>query len=131
VNREDFEDFQQKRSEPRISASSFDYKRGTLLYGYTCDRDIFHVYLDAGYIHRLIYREERNTLIEVEYDWFTAWDAHRLVPDKRAYPESTDLLMATLLRDAGVDVAYLPFDEKRYARSEGELFHGLTKGDFQ
>lgn len=128
MNHDDFRNLTRKAAEPQISYRSFPRgTSGTLLLGYTCDREEFHVYLKDGYIHRLIYREKAHTIETVEYEWFASWKADRLVPDKRVFPESTDPLMARLLRDAGVDVPYTLFDDSRYDRVCDEKYHALIK----
>jgi hypothetical protein len=133
MNREDFETLNDPPKTAQIHSRSFLSEGGaptrTLLYGYTCGRDTFHVYLKDGLIHRLVYRTAGDEMKIVEYDYFRAWDAYRLVPDKRVYPDSTSLLMARLLRDAGVDVPYLPFDDKRHDYLGDEHLKGLIRED--
>lgn len=133
MNREDFEDLSSPLKATQIHSRSFlsegEAPMRTLLYGYTCGRDTFHVYLKDGLIHRLVYSTAGNEITIVEYDYFRAWDAHRLVPDKRVYPDSTDLLMARLLKDAGIDVPYLPFDDKRHEYLKDEHVKGLIRED--
>jgi hypothetical protein len=47
-----------------------------------------------------------------------------LVPDKRVYPESTDLAFARILTTHGVELPFTTFDEDRYARVMKSPFHG-------
>lgn len=131
----DFQALTQKDGGPMIRARSFIESTpgamGTLLYGYTCqmaDRDSadFHVYLKDGLIHRLLYRERTHEIEVVEYDAYRAWYADRLIPDKRVCPESTTRLMGELLKEAGVEVPYTRFNERRYERLRDERFHALT-----
>lgn len=136
MNREDFETFRRTGNDPMVRAKSFiasmPGRMGTLLYGWQVVMDDkpavnFHVYLKDGLIHRLLWREwgHRNEI--VEYDAFHSWDAARLIPTKRAYPESTNLLLASLLREAGVEIPHTTFDDRRYARVCDETFHALTR----
>lgn len=135
---DDFRALTEGGSVPMIRVGTFlkygQPRMGTLLYGYTCqmrdrDRADFHVYLKDGMIHRLLYREHTHRIEIVEYDAFHAWDAERLVPDKRVYPESTTVLMARLLKEAGVDVAYTRYSTERYDRVRDETFHALIRED--
>lgn len=136
----DFNAFKAEGEAPMIRAKTFLSRghtgMGTLLYGYTCTlfeepSSDFHVYLKGGLIHRLLYRELAHEIEVVEYDAFHAWDAHRLIPDKRVYPECTSVLMARLLRDAGVEVPFTRFDEKRYERLRDETFQALIREEIE
>lgn len=94
----------------------------TLLFGYTADRDSWHVYLKDRQIHRVRYTH-RNVVLG--HDAQEVWDVVRLVPEKRVYPESTDAAFAQMLKRRGVDVPYLPFDEGRYQKVQHMTFHGM------
>lgn len=64
----------------------------TLLYGYTCDRNTWHVYLDEdGFINKLVYNSSGARL---NHDRETAISFAELIPNKRAYPNLTDLEFA-------------------------------------
>lgn len=130
MNREDFAILTQGEPVPQIRAESFSGKPLTLLYGYTCDRATFHVYLKDGLIHRLVYKEGARTVDLVEHEALRSWDPNLLVPDKRVFPESTNILMATLLKDAGVLVPYTRFNEENYERVKDERMHAMTVEDF-
>jgi hypothetical protein len=110
---------------------SYAFREGprmlTLLLGYTCDRSTFHVYLKDSLIHRLVFDEKAQGSVVRSYDYFRAWDALRLVPDKRVYPESTTALMALLLKRSGADVPYLPFDDNRFKRVENFHLHASIR----
>lgn len=74
----------------------------TLLYGYTMERDTFHIYLKDGLLHKAIYGHQ-----EVPPGFFTKYtqdhissnemEASSLVPSKRAYPCRTLFLFASLI----------------------------------
>jgi hypothetical protein len=122
VNREEY--LSLNRLDPGATVVHVDDLTGpdrTLLYGFTVNRDTWHVYLRAGRIHRLVYTARGVVL---DHRAQESWDAVRLVPDKRTYPESTDLGFAQLLKRKGVFVSYLPFDEARYEKVKDNLFHG-------
>lgn len=95
----------------------------TLLYGYTVDRDTWHVYLQDGLIHLLVYTG--NTMLS--HRSAGTWDAEDLVPNKRVYPESTDEAFAWTLHHLWIDVPYLPFNRDREVAALEERFHGKTR----
>ncbi|MBD3004629.1 hypothetical protein [Streptomyces sp. 5-10] len=116
------------KSVPKIRADDFIGADRTLLYGYTCNRNTWHVYLQAGEIHLLVYEDVNKRIIW--HQQHEIWDSQSLVPDKRVYPESTDFQFARMLQHQHVDVQYLPFDQGRHDRVRGLLFHGLcVNGD--
>ncbi|MFB8310284.1 hypothetical protein ACFC5T_17175 [Streptomyces sp. NPDC055961] len=94
----------------------------TLLLGYTCDRDTWHVYVRGAYLHVLVYNHV--TRVVVRYEKHFHWQAADLVPDKRVYPESTDLEFARLLTSHGVDLQFASFDTARFDRLARKPFHG-------
>lgn len=96
----------------------------TLLYGYLCSRHTFHVYMEGGRIHRIVYGAD-----VVEYDAKDVWDAKELVPDKRAYPERTDMSFCEELVKAGVEVTFTAYSEGHF--SPAARFHGLRVQDFR
>lgn len=107
--------------EPQVSAQ--DMAAGgdrTLLYGYTCDRDNFHVYLEEGLIYRLVYRSGAV----VSYQGREKWTIRELVPDKRAYPESTDYTFGLLAATYRIYIPYTAYDRHRAARVKAMQFHG-------
>lgn len=132
---EAYREFQKRGGdEPRISVVEVDPDKGnrTLLFGYTVERDTFHVYLLDGTLHRVIYRggatgREGAVLDHVAGE---SLGVNALYPNKRAYPESTELAFVTLLSTRHeYDVALLPFDAEREARVSGRAFHGLVVDD--
>ncbi len=93
----------------------------TLIYGYNVARQTFHVYLRAGVIHRVTYRDgkllEHKTEAEITYDHFYA-------PEKRAYPERCDFEFCLALTLRGVEIPFTTFDAQG-GNLEGQYF-GLT-----
>lgn len=49
-------DFQLKDNPPIQAEDLFDISDRTLLYGYTCNIDTFHVYVKDKQIHTVLYR---------------------------------------------------------------------------
>ena len=90
----------------------YDLNR-TLLYGYTCERETFHVYLKDKQIYTVIYNVEysngkptpksmRQINVKSNRDY---------VPDKRLYPERCDYHFCKLLKEKGVDLPFTTFSE--------------------
>jgi hypothetical protein len=76
-------------SKPYFSVAVMsDMSPRTLAYGYTCDRDTFHVYLDEqGLINRFLYRFDGTIISHSAQKGFPV---DELVPNKRLYPEACD-----------------------------------------
>lgn len=89
----------------------------TLLWGYDCDRNSWHVYLKDREIHRVVYTYDGNILAS-DADW--SLPVEDLIPNKRLYPEACDAGFCALLRDKGACLPFTTFDDKRPARQ----FHG-------
>lgn len=98
-----------------------DKKPRTLLWGYTCDRSSFHVYIDDDRLHRLIYNHDQETLSYASGSIATT----DLTPNKRLYPEACDFSFCLTLRSKGL---HLPFTTFRGDRKSAD-FYGLKKGD--
>lgn len=75
----------------------------TLLYGYTCDRKTFHVYLKDKEIHTVFYdisyeEKDPNPIKMAEVHVMSNRD---YIPDKRLYPEACDYQFCKLLLASG------------------------------
>lgn len=102
-------------------------KNRTLLYGYTCSRETFHVYLKNNEIHTVMYNNDysgnytkpkdmRELAIKSNYDY---------VPDKRLYPETCDYEFCKLLKEKGINLPFTGFNEERSTQN----FYGFTLED--
>lgn len=81
----------------------------TLIYGYTADRNTFHIYLDAdGMLHRVIYDGDEFLLDHADESRLIPLD---FVPDKRVYPECCDLEFCRMLMHTGVDIPFTGYNE--------------------
>lgn len=68
----------------------------TLVYGYTAERDTFHVWLTAGgLIGRTIYSYEGGVLF---HDVRREWPVEDMIPNKRAYPQYSDYEFARIIK---------------------------------
>lgn len=87
----------------------------TLIYGYTCRKEPFHVYLKDGTIHTVVYQTDyiRGKIrpinmreIEVHYN-------SDYVPDACAYPDLCDRTFSDQLAKAGVKLPFAMYIERR------------------
>lgn len=80
----------EKPTENYVHAEDYPHG-GTLLYGYTSDRETFHVYvhtIDAPEIVRVIYNTYPHIKV-VDVIRGSKISVDMVVPDKRAYPDRT------------------------------------------
>lgn len=132
MDKNEYDDFQRFPKNKLISIGRLgEREERTLLYGYTCDRKSWHVYIKNGQIHLTVALGDKI----LSHSGRHAWRATDLVPDKRAYPESTDHVFALLMKDAGVEITFTAFSENRYRLVHDFQYHGevcpcnLTRGN--
>lgn len=101
------------------AAMLLDQTPRTLVYGYTCERDTFHVYLAEDGIHKVIY--DHHGLIRQHVTEHDQIRASECVPDKRLYPEACDFEFCALLKRRGVTLPFTTWNDSR----RPALFHGL------
>lgn len=95
----------------KIYRPAFSQIRGdrTLLYGYDCDRNTYHVYLKDDLVHLAVYKYGDATVSAI-----TEFEQLRdLVPNKRLYPESCDYEFCKFLKEAGVYLSFTTHNSKR------------------
>ena len=102
-------------------------KDRTLLYGYTCDRKTFHVYLKNMEIHTVTYNVDHsgnkprpNNMTEI-----SVLSNRDFVPNKRLYPEACDYAFCKLLKNANIYLPFTSFNENRPKKD----FYGFTLQD--
>lgn len=83
-------------------------KDRTLIYGYTCDRQTFHVYIKNKKIHIVQYDYHGNSIIE-----FPVFSAIGCIPNKRIYPEACDYGFCCFLHNEGVTLPFTTYNEER------------------
>ena len=107
--------------------SPYAYDR-TLLYGYTCERETFHVYLKNGKIYTVAYKNDfstgvakpknmRQIIVSSNFDY---------IPDKRLYPERCEYNFCVLLKERGI---HLPFTAWNGDIDTAVRYHGFTLED--
>lgn len=104
----------------------------TLIYGYTIQRDTFHVYLAQDGIHCVIYNY--NKLLMQHTHEHNGLQLSQCVPDKRVYPETCDLEFCSVLLNAGVHVPFTSWTDRDptpfYGKQLHELVTKYTPADF-
>lgn len=90
-------------------------KDRTLLYGYTCDRKTFHVYLKDLEIHTIIYDVEYNNGKQRPTNITEICVSSNMdyIPNKRLYPEACDYTFCKLLKHANINLPFTFFNENR------------------
>lgn len=108
MTKEEFENLKNIKSiDNMITIEDLKNKEDrTLLYGYTCDRWDWHVYIKNKEIKSVIYwfRGEDMREIEIKYN-------EMYVPDKRLYPEFCDYEFCSLLQKKDVSLPFTVFEE--------------------
>ena len=86
----------------------------TLLYGYTCERETFHVYLKDQKIYAVAYEKEfsRGTPKPKNRRQIEVQSNHDYVPDKRLYPERCDYHFCCALKEKGIHLPFTNWSEE-------------------
>ena len=123
ISKQEYERLTSKQHDFEVTL--FNQSPRTLLYGYTCARDTYHVYLDGeGCVNKFIYDYHNKTLFHKKYEVLTNVDLPDLIPDKRVYPESTDYEFLLILLTNQVYVPFTCYDEERYESVKDLQYHG-------
>ena len=96
----------------------------TLMYGYTCARDTFHVYLKNGEIHIVIYESDYSNRVEKPKNMIEikAESNYDFIPDKRLHPECCDYDFCRLLKLKGIHLPFTCWSENNAPKD----FYGFT-----
>ena len=128
MNQEELSILKQVESTPdRVYPSMEDYipeferryiEPGTLLYGYDCDRNTWHVFNDHfGLIYLYVYKHTMRDgyidikKIEVSSDGLVSLE--ELVPNKRLYPQYCDFKFCSHLKSKGVNLPFTVWSEPK------------------
>jgi hypothetical protein len=121
-----YKELQQVRRIPEVVLKGEDLKNQsdrTLLWGYTCERHSWHVYLEDGIIYKVMYGFG-DDILSFEDEQYVRQNTE-YVPDKRLYPEACDFEFCELLKERGVNLPFTTFNAER-----GEAqFHGKTRNE--
>lgn len=140
MNALEFEELGNVKSEPVIINIDdlHDKSDRTLIYGYTCSRDSWHVYIKDGTIHVLMYAKygmdnadsmvmnfENCTFVPYHYRIIKVTENQMYIPDKRIYPTMCDFEFCKLLKERGV---WLPFTgiAHNVDESKKQQYYGLV-----
>ena len=93
----------------------------TLMYGYTCERNTFHLYIKNETFFCVVYDHDKNFLSKFST---TAISVNDCFPNKRVYPESCDYEFSMLLASKNARPAYLAFNPEREEKVKNLIFHG-------
>lgn len=99
-----------------------DLKNRTLIYGYDCDRNSFHLYLKDKMFCLLRYSS--TNIISYQKGYFLL--PNNCIPNKRVYPESCDFEFCELLNDYGISIPFTIFNTQRAKNLKRRKYHGLT-----
>ncbi|WP_373261931.1 hypothetical protein [Hungatella hathewayi] len=127
MKRKEFDKIEQKEKtpEPLISTQDLNNKQDrTLLYGYTCNRATWHVYLKNGDIHIVVYRNSAFREIPVGLKEVRVKANQDYIPDKRLYPAACDYEFCRLLKEAGCHLPFTNFEDREQIQ-----FHGYITED--
>lgn len=99
-------------------------KDRTLLYGYTCENETFHVYLKDREIHVVAYFNDysSDTVKPKNMREIKVETNGNFVPDKRLYPEACDYHFCKLLKLRNIHLPFTNWNENRVKKD----FYGFT-----
>lgn len=134
MNRQQFEDL--KNLPPggvrHFSVDNLEDKSDrALLYGYTCDRDTWHVYLYQGEINLFVYAGSGKHTHEVKaHVKGVRMESESLIPDKRLYPQCCDYETCRFLDQQGIYLPFTTFDDAVAANPfHGKLYQQESSGN--
>lgn len=112
------------RSEATIRVDELDRQDQdrTLLWGYTIERDSFHVYLKDKLIHIVTY-DDKDRILKAESGFEVPVQAVK--PSKRAYPDGCDEQFCRLLIEKKQPISYTVFNERQAFQFHGALIEDL------
>jgi hypothetical protein len=124
MNRIEFESLKDAEGlDTRIWAK--DFPEGTLLYGYTRERETFHIYKMGSQIHRLVCHKGEPPGCIIDHQHGEHLPADILSPDKRVYPGRTRLDFVLALKKKDVPVIFTNFNDDEPQVEVGQ-FVGLV-----
>ena len=96
----------------------------TLLWGYTCEKESFHIYLKDSQIHKVVYGYPDKLLFSTSGE---SMPCSSMAPDKRAYPAACDEQFAQLMVEKNQHVSYTTFEERPDIPFHGKLIEELEE----
>ena len=116
MNAEQYHDLKDVSEIDRVIMAKdlIDKTNRTLLYGYTCERDTWHIYLKDCQIISVIYKYRKQP------ERMDINSNYHYVPDKRLYPECCDYEFCKLLKEKGISLPFTTWTD----RSEKLIYYG-------
>lgn len=135
MNQQELETLNSTQDHPRLISSNdlVNKEPRTLLYGYTCNRDTWHVYLDEHQdIHVVTYNSRHLMLSHTSGTAGGVTENSGFLPDKRLYPESCDFEFCRLLVKEREDLPFTNYDPETHGkRTAKSIYDGLTAADLR
>lgn len=107
----------------------------TLLYGYTCERETFHVYIKNEKIYVVVYYQDysQDKIRPKNMRQLRVTSNHDYVPDKRLYPERCDYEFCRLLKEKGIDLPFTNWNDNIKTDLEDTRYpyYGFTLEDIE
>lgn len=101
---------------------------GTLLMGYTIERNAFHVYLDQDKkINVAVYRND--VMIRHQVENSDGIEISALIPDKRVYPEKSNFAFCKILMLRGHSIPFASYAEAHHGNDSQPVYYGMTHED--
>lgn len=112
--------YPQKRQEVITVNDLVNRSNRTLLYGYTCERQTWHVYLRNGEIIVVQYNQEysRGKPAPKNMERISVKSSCGFIPDKRLYPERCDYEFCRILKEKGYDLPFTTWSEHPISEQE-------------
>ena len=117
LTKESFEKLVQADAEKAVIITAVELEpyiaNRTLLYGYTCERKTFHVYLKNNKIYTVVYENDYSTgkAKPKNMRQIVVSSNHDFVPDKRVYPERSDYIFCKLLKEKGIELSFASYPD--------------------
>lgn len=107
--------------EPALHVNDLECKDDrTLIYGYTCDCDTWHLYLKDNHFVWVLYNHKNEILASyIKKEIIIGEDP--ILPNKRVYPSASDFEFCALLKRYDVHPCFTSFDKER----EKKQFYGI------
>lgn len=92
----------------------------TLLFGYTTERDTWHVYLHQSIIYACCYRYDGQPLV------CSTYSNEAFIPTKRLYPTRCDFEFCCVLKRLGTDLPFTNFNVEEVSQILDNGYYGKT-----
>jgi hypothetical protein len=103
-------------------------KDRSLIYGYDCERNTFHVYLKDGKIHFVLYGYSLEPELLNYQSEDSIEDNKEYVPNKRIYPFCSDAEFCMMLKKRGVYLSFTTYLEREEQDFYGYVYEYLING---